>query len=88
MTHTPMPGHLDHLLQKLVKEASEPSPSAANTVFVFCDVLAQAYAIGHKDGRLQVSNQQWLLEDLQTAYNARKTRDAAAHDDNQDNFGG
>lgn len=88
MTIAPMPAHLDHLLQKLVKEAASPSPSATNTVFVFREALAEAYAEGHKAGRLQVDNHQWLVEDLQKAYSARKTTAAAVTPaDEQDNFG-
>lgn len=72
MTYTPMPAQLDHLLQKLVKEVSDPSPSATNTVFVFREVLGQAYALGHRDGHVQVTGQQWLVDDLTEAFQARQ----------------
>lgn len=88
MTTTPLPKHLDHLLENLVKEAGNPSPSASNTVHVFRVALAEAYAEGHKAGRLQVDNDRWLVEDLEKAYGARKAKAAAGTPtDEQDNFG-
>ena len=91
MTNTPMPQHLDHLLQKLVKEVSDPAPSASNTVFVFRNVIAEAYATGHRDGHGQVTNQQWMVDELKEAFAKRKAKPeehgAAASQDDQDNFG-
>lgn len=91
MTYAPMPQHLDHLLQKLVKEVSEQSPSASNTVFVFRNVIAEAYAAGHRDGHGQVTNQQWMVDELKEAFDKRKAKPqelgAAAPQDDQDNFG-
>lgn len=83
---TPLPAHLDDLLERMVREAGNPSPSASNTVHVFREALAEAYSEGHKAGRLQVGNHQWLIEDLDKAYSARKSREVPADSDKGDNF--
>lgn len=92
MTYTPMPSHLDHLLQKLVKEAGDSSANASNTVFVFREVLGQAYAAGHKDGHGQVMSQQWMVDELKEAFDKRKAKlreaQGAAAPEDQGNFGG
>lgn len=85
-----MPSHLDHLLQKLVKEVGEPAPSASNSVFVFRSVIAEAYAAGHRDGQGQVTNQQWMVDELKEAFDKRKAKPEvhgpAASRNDEDNF--
>jgi hypothetical protein len=62
-TYMPLPQHLEHLVQDVVKEASGTG-DASNTVFVITQALAKAYAAGHKDSWNLAMSQQWVTEDL------------------------
>ncbi|HEX9089540.1 MAG TPA: hypothetical protein VF867_18765 [Arthrobacter sp.] len=75
-----MPNSLEHILQSIVREMSDPSPSASNTVFVIREALGQAYTAGHRDGHALAQSLEWITKDLDETYTARKaaTKQAAA----------
>lgn len=78
VVYTPMPQALQHQLDTIVREISDPQASASNTVFVIREALGQTYAAGHRDGHTLAHSLEWITKDLAKVYEERAATSKAA----------